>query len=53
MFGAGPLALWICELVRRGDKAGRLWFWASVLATGELYGGEFNRRLSIDRTGLS
>ncbi len=53
VFGAGPLALWICELVRRGDKAGRLWFWASVLATGELYGGEFNRRLSIDRTGLS
>lgn len=50
VFVAGPLALWICELVRRGDNAGRLWFWASVLATGELYGGEFNLRLSINRT---
>lgn len=33
----GPLALWICELVRRGDE--RMWFWIVVLATGELYGG--------------
>ena len=39
VFGAGPIALYVCELVRRGDNGGRLWFWASVLATGELYGG--------------
>lgn len=40
VFGAGPLAAYICELVRRRDNGGKLWFWASVLATGELYGGE-------------
>lgn len=37
--GGGPLALWICELVRRGDE--RAWFWIVVLATAELYGGLF------------
>ncbi|KAL9116455.1 MAG: hypothetical protein Q9187_007021, partial [Circinaria calcarea] len=45
---AGPLALWVAEMVRRGAGreegmgrrgSARLWFWASVLATGELYGG--------------
>jgi hypothetical protein len=36
-----PLALWICELLRRGEKGGnRKWFWMIVLATAELYGGE-------------
>ncbi len=40
VFGAGPLAVGFCELIRRRDRGGRLWFWASVLATGELYGGE-------------
>ena len=39
VFGAGPLAAYICELVRRRDTGGKLWFWASILATGELYGG--------------
>ena len=46
VFGAGPLALWVSELIRQGagtgrggSKSGKLWFWASVLATGELYGG--------------
>ena len=39
VFVAGPLAAYVCELVRRNDKSGKLWFWASVLATGELYGG--------------
>ena len=43
-----PLALYVTELIRSGagqtGKAGgrasaKLWFWASVLATGELYGG--------------
>ncbi|KAI9690611.1 MAG: hypothetical protein M1820_009968 [Bogoriella megaspora] len=32
-----PLALYICELVRRGDR--RVWVWAGWLAVGELYGG--------------
>lgn len=40
VFAAGPLAAYICELVRRRDRGGRLWFCASVLATGELYGGQ-------------
>lgn len=40
VFGAGPLAAYICELVRRRDSGGKLWFWASILATGELYGGK-------------
>lgn len=39
VFGGGPLAMWICELVRRGDE--RAWFWIVVLATAELYGGLF------------
>ncbi|KAF2200901.1 Emopamil-binding protein [Delitschia confertaspora ATCC 74209] len=36
-----PLALWICELLRRDVKRGSLkrWFWMAVLATAELYGG--------------
>ena len=40
VFGAGPLAVWICVLIRGGaSERGRLWFWGTVLATGELYGG--------------
>lgn len=39
VFAGGPLAMWICELVRRGDE--RAWFWIVVLATAELYGGLF------------
>ncbi len=39
VFIGGPLALYVCELIRRGGGA-KLWFWGSVLATGELYGGE-------------
>ena len=34
VFGAGPLALLVCELIRRRDLGARLWFWATVLATG-------------------
>ncbi|KAF2248473.1 Emopamil-binding protein [Trematosphaeria pertusa] len=36
-----PLALWICELLRREERKGVLkrWFWMVLLATGELYGG--------------
>jgi len=41
VFGAGPLAVYICELIRRRNNGGKLWFWASVLATGELYGGQW------------
>jgi hypothetical protein len=43
---AGPLALYVSELIRKGagggtggKGSGKLWFWASVLAAGELYGG--------------
>lgn len=36
---AGPLAVYVCGLIRRRDET-RLWFWGSVLATAELYGGE-------------
>ena len=38
---AGPLAAYICELMRRDERGGKLWFWATVLATGELYGGDY------------
>lgn len=37
VFGAGPLALWICTGIARRDY--RVAFWMIVLATGELYGG--------------
>lgn len=46
VFLAGPLALYVAELIRRDlrSNAGKMmsgttWFWATVLATGELYGG--------------
>lgn len=39
VFVAGPLAIYVCELIRRRDES-KLWFWASILATAELYGGE-------------
>ena len=41
-----PLALWCADMVRRGEwdarrgREGRKWFWMTVLATGELYGGQ-------------
>jgi hypothetical protein len=37
VFVAGPLAVYICSLLARGK--GEVWFWMTVLATGELYGG--------------
>lgn len=38
---AGPLALWICWLLRRDERKAvlRKTFWMVVLATAELYGG--------------
>lgn len=40
---AGPLAIWVAKGLRREGGRGRVgagtWFWAVVLATGELYGG--------------
>ena len=46
VFLAGPLSLYIANSIRqdakrsgRGDISGRTWFWAIVLASGELYGG--------------
>jgi hypothetical protein len=52
VFVGGPLALWCAEMVRRGEwntsasarnrnVGNRKWFWMIVLATGELYGGQF------------
>ncbi|KAL7274663.1 hypothetical protein RUND412_002426 [Rhizina undulata] len=40
VFIGGPLALWIVNMVRKGEE--RRWFWIVVLATGELYGGEYS-----------
>ena len=41
MVVAGPLALWVAWCVRRDGKrvSAETWFWAMVLASGELYGG--------------
>ncbi|KAA8911419.1 Emopamil-binding protein [Sphaerosporella brunnea] len=33
----GPAALWIAAMVRKGEA--RQWFWISVLAVAEIYGG--------------
>lgn len=41
VFGAGPIALYICELIRRQDAGGKIWFWVCILATAELYGGKY------------
>jgi hypothetical protein len=38
VFGAGPLAAYICYKISKGDEF-RVAFWMVVLATGELYGG--------------
>ena len=40
VFGAGPLALWICYGISKRDY--RVAFWMIVLATGELYGGMYS-----------
>lgn len=39
-----PATVWICELLRREERKGVLkrWFWMVVLATAELYGGEWS-----------
>ena len=34
----GPLAIYICEAIRKQDAMA--WFWMMILATGEIYGGE-------------
>ncbi|KAF2107178.1 Emopamil-binding protein [Lophiotrema nucula] len=41
VFVGAPLALFVCELLRREERKGVLkrWFWMMILATGELYGG--------------
>jgi hypothetical protein len=41
VFGAGPLALYICRGIQQRDFM--VSFWMIVLATGELYGGEYSR----------
>lgn len=40
VFVMAPLAVWICYALRKGD--GRAWFAMVVVATGELYGGEYS-----------
>lgn len=41
VFVMGPLAVYICSLLRRGPEAeGKAWFWMTIVATSELYGGE-------------
>jgi hypothetical protein len=37
VFIAGPMAVYICSALAR--KRSDVWFWMTVLATGELYGG--------------
>jgi hypothetical protein len=39
VFGAGPLALYICRGIQKKDFMAS--FWMIVLATAELYGGEY------------
>ena len=41
-----PIAVWICVLLGRkgAGKGGAEWFWMVVVATGELYGGEYSLR---------
>lgn len=58
VFVAGPLACWICYLLSKDQKKHTLrkWFWMTILATGEIYGGEsFTLHIflyiSICRTG--
>jgi hypothetical protein len=42
VFVAGPLACWICYQLSKDERKGVLkkWFWMTVLATAEIYGGE-------------
>lgn len=42
VFVGTPLALWICVMLTGEERKGVLkrWFWMTLLATAELYGGE-------------
>jgi len=51
VLGAGPLALWICWGIVRGDAM--VGFWMVVLATGELYGGGFFFAVSLPLSPFS
>lgn len=44
----GPLAFYVFTLLARA-KYRQAWFWACVIATGEIYGGRLNR-LCIDKS---
>ena len=46
VFLGGPIAIYVSELLRKGGgsaqggpTSAKMWFWGSLLATGELYGG--------------
>jgi hypothetical protein len=47
VFVAGPLACWICYQLSKDERKGALkkFFWMTILATAEIYGGE--SRLSL------
>jgi hypothetical protein len=51
VFGAGPLALYICRGIQKRDFM--VSFWMIVLATGELYGGKSPRIVPLVCRGLS
>lgn len=50
VFGAGPLAAWICYGIAKRDW--RVSFWMVVLATGELYGGKIFPQISLSKDRL-
>ncbi|KAI9891725.1 MAG: hypothetical protein M1814_002475 [Vezdaea aestivalis] len=37
VLGAGPLATYVCYCMQKRDD--RMWYWMTILATAELYGG--------------
>lgn len=51
MFVGTPLALFICLQLTKEERKGALkrWFWMSILATAELYGGELHSPLYEER----
>jgi EXPERA (EXPanded EBP superfamily) len=51
VFGAGPLAAYICYGIQRRDY--RVMFWMIVLATAELYGGMSDRYSRAKVVGLT
>jgi hypothetical protein len=38
VFGAGPLSTYICYCIQKQDRS--MWYWMTIVATAELYGGK-------------